>query len=76
MDRNTADQLITDAAGEILALAGAVSGLAQGASACSKGGNASGAVRILLDIEEHIHEMQRLLEIASFANRRAGNTRP
>ena len=72
MDRNAANVVINDAAAEIASLAAAVHGLAQGAFTCSGQGNSQGAVRILLDIEPQLQDMQRLLDLASFAARRSG----
>ena len=69
MDKGAGEKLITAACGDIAQLATAVNGLAQGAASCSAGGNTIGAVGILLEIEPHLGEMQRLLDIASFARR-------
>jgi hypothetical protein len=49
-----------------------VNGLAQGAAACAAGGSGAGAVQILLEIEPKLWDLQSLLDLASFANRRAG----
>lgn len=72
MDRNAANVVINDAAAEIASLTAAAHGLARGAFICSGQGNCQGAVRILLDIEPQLQDMQRLLDLASFAARRSG----
>jgi hypothetical protein len=69
VDRVTCDKLIAASSAEIAQLASAVNGPARGAAACAMGGNSSGAMRILLDVEPHLGDMQGLLDVASFANR-------
>jgi hypothetical protein len=74
MNRSAVEQLIRAATGEIAGLAVAVSGLAQGASACPAGGNPGGAVQILQRIESRLGNMQRLIDRASLANRGGKDT--
>jgi hypothetical protein len=57
MDRSTAERLVLEATGKLAGLGAGSSG--------------AGAVRILLEIEPKLSELQRLLDFAAFANRRA-----
>ena len=69
MDRTATDAAIKIYLREILNRLEMSTGIARAACVCAEAGNVSGAINIILDIEQPAYEASRLLDAASLLNR-------